>query len=404
MPFLFAAATAVMNSDSTACETDTAVPRCAAACRSPHTAKHHTPPATTIMSSSRTSRSALGDEDAGIAARRAREQERIQRFLHDPKQRTIGMDAAYLDKQIAEKQRRVGEEKQWEEDVEAQRLARAQQDAADAARRGEEAKQRTASVQAYNLAQARGKSSTTVQPEPINQGVHFDGEDREAAHRLEAQRRQQADWLQAQLTEKRAAAERLAAAPEPVVGHAVYNRIDHSITTAAAARRAADALAAAENERLGRARADRLNQAQQREEVEKENELIATFNSALLKEEVAKTSRGAAVRDGFKGMSKEQQAEIYRQQAMQIQQKTDQEQAERHREAADADRSEADRRAALLNARAVQRQRAEQTAALKQEQLAQAAIHTQHQQHLKKNVYTNPVSQSYFDQFGRSLS
>lgn len=146
-----------------------------------------------------------------IAARRAREADRVQRFLHDPFNRQVGQDLQGLREQIAEKEERDAFLKnQEEEEIEQQRRLATLLQTVELEREGEERRQKT-QVMMENKALAQDKQAEREREQHKDQkmkeraeisGLKLVGEDAYVGERKKMQALQMQRWCDQQITLK----------------------------------------------------------------------------------------------------------------------------------------------------------------------------------------------------------
>jgi hypothetical protein len=158
---------------------------------------------------------------ARIAARRAREADRVQRFLHDPFNRQVGQDYQGLREQIAEKEERDAFLKnQEQEEIEQQRRLADRMQAVELQREDEERRRKEQVVMA-NKALAQDKAAEREREARKDQqmkeraevsGLKLVGEDPYAGERKKMQALQMQRWCDQQTTLKNFEAEKAAKA------------------------------------------------------------------------------------------------------------------------------------------------------------------------------------------------
>ena len=153
---------------------------------------------------------------ARIAARRAREADRVQRFLHNPFNRQVGQDYNALREQIREKEERDAmAANQAQEEIEQQRRIAQMMDAAEMERREEDARnkaalraswQQAAMLKADQRAKAERQSKVATE----RSGWQLAGEDPFKGERNKMQAIQMQRWCEQQMTLKQFEAEKAA--------------------------------------------------------------------------------------------------------------------------------------------------------------------------------------------------
>lgn len=250
---------------------------------------------------------------------------------------------------------------------------------------------------------ASGWDTMTDQNTPF---LAFTGEDREKMLRDKAQKEQQKDWLaqQMQLQMDREARERqdeadYATHQQRILEMKLQNEKEQH-AAAVARNRATQEY----NQQVAAQKANSRMRYSAQQHHANEAEMNATLGSALLNETVPPSALGdhRAIPYHFKGFSTQQRQDILDAQARQqeaLQQKRIQERLEEKDAAAQA---EAIRREMLRIDRQKEEYERQRLLALKDERFHQHKQKTLRDQYYNNVVYTNPVREEFFQQFGTS--
>ena len=349
----------------------------------------------------------LERERREVERRRVRLEERRQRVLQ-AKSRLIGVDTAALAQQVDERRRRETEEARRELHFDHTAVAQASAVTHLVGKAREAELLTRADLSFFQQRQAQEKrlreeaeaARRQVKEEPSRVFLQFLGEDRQAKERERLQRLQQRDWATAQVRqlERREEKER--------VEEADYEHYQQQIRQMQAAneqRKAEAELQAAAslqstNRSLAAQKAATERLRASAEAHAEAKELSHTAHSRFMTEQVRPADTGYC----YKGMSDAQRQEVldgvWRQQE-------ERRQARQKERAADAayDVQQAEYRRALVLAD-IDRKRREQTVreAVKEERLRQRQEKVISDRHLNEVVYTNPVDDAFFQQFGTS--
>jgi hypothetical protein len=236
--------------------------------------------------------------------------------------------------------------------------------------------------------------------------LQFVGEDRERGARVDAQASQQADWLAQQLAaqqdkEARERADEADYAEQQRYISEMQRRNEEERAAAAVQRQRGvqeynQQVSAQKNQ-------SRLRHAAQ-DAAADQAELGNTLHSALLNEAVAPSALGAhrAVPYHFKGFSQTQRQAVLDAQAQQAAELAQKRVAERLEAADYARQTEQQRREMLRVDRARDEAERARLLALQDERRHQHNQKTLRDQYTNHVVYTNPVKEEYFQQFGTS--
>lgn len=355
----------------------------------------------------------LAREQREIERRRGRLEDRKQRVLH-AKTRIMGVDVEALNEQVRERQERerlqqerdlyhddlqshhskvlsgLEEERKVQERIQKEQLNFYRQQQATEKRVRE---QRTASGWS-NMAETRTNF------------LNFTGEDKEKHLRDRAQAEQQRDWLAQQLAtlSDKEARERqdeadLFAQQQNIIELKKQNELDKA-AQAAARNRATQEYNLQQAAQKSNTRARFASQNQ----LSNTQELNATLTSALLNEAVPTSALGEhrSIPYHFKGFSSQQRQAIVDAQHAQVSMNADKRIRERLEEADYAAQNESVRRDMIRVDRAREEYERARLLALRDERAHQHKQKTLRDQYHNNVVYTNPVREEYFQQFGTS--
>jgi hypothetical protein len=350
----------------------------------------------------------LERERQEIEKRRARFEDRRKRIL-DAKTRTMGVDLSALDAQVSAKAAQKALEKDQNQYFDELALSHARQIELNRQLAAAQEKQRLSELAFYQQRQAVEKRERELSSQqlvnPLSEKseifLQFAGEDPNAKQRQKLQQQQQQQWIAQQLLIAQEKEESLKAEAEEF---AHYQRTLAAIHTEQQKQRQAELKMqqkdlANYNFILQSEKAGRLRQAQIADEEAAVRELNSTLNSDFLNERT-EAHRNANVH--FKGFSVQERQEILNEQLRQQEEAKLIKEREQEEEKAFAEEQERVR----LELLRIDRERAaaelQRKLALKAEQAVQHKEHVQREDHLKKVVYKNPVSEAYFSQFGTS--
>ncbi|XP_046988678.1 RIB43A-like with coiled-coils protein 2 [Schistocerca americana] len=369
-------------------------------------------------------------EDPKLAAARERkrmiEEERRERIFNARK-RLIGIDEEALEKQLAEMKERREAEKREKEAFERQCLHHAQVGMLiernierERRRLSEEInkfraeQQRPETRREFDLydpealKKARPPCEDDAEPCGLACAQRFAGEDEGGPARRRQQKLQQRAWLEQQREEARAAE---AARREAERRYAEASRNRDALATDLGSleerlRRQLDAATARYNRALAEEQEEERRRNHQREQEDNMADIQNCLNSDLLTEnpDVAASNLGPERKVGskFRGMSAEQKRAFIEGQRQQ------REERKLHREAEARRKREWDemimsttRHAEMMSRDRIRKQKELDRQLLEQNKLL-AEEQKAHQHHLQKFVFTNELSEEYYNQFNRS--
>ena len=356
----------------------------------------------------------LEREKREIERRRARLDDRKTRILH-AKTRVMGVDVDALNEQVKERaeRERLEQERELYHDSltahHARTLAGLEEERKVRERIQKEEMNFYRNQQSSEKRQreARSASGWDNMIDPGNGSfLSFVGEDREKAARTAAQAAQQKDWLAQQLAiqadkEARERQDEADYAEQQANILAIKKRNEEDAAAAAAARlRSQQEYNQQQSAQKSQSRMRHASATQHANN----DELANTLGSALLNETVAPSALGdhRSIPYHFKGFSAERRQQILDDQFRQTQELQQRRIADRLSEADYARQSEAVRREMLRADRAREELERARLVALKDERAHQHKQKTLRDQYHNHVVYTNPVSEEYFQQFGTS--
>lgn len=345
--------------------------------------------------------------------RQARETERLRqrkavrrdRLLHE-KTRIIGIDAQALEQQTLEKQRRFLAEAERDSyyDELANGVARQMVQAENI--KQQQARAYARETAAYNESHVERLKrqqaiSDSVKDDYLNEDtrfLHFHGEDLDAAARRARQHAQQKRWLGAQIsdtmaqeTRKRQEEAEFEFYQQKVLEARAQMEAEAAAQAAAATRATADY-----NAKLGVERQAALRRSRARDAELARLEVEQNLASDVLNE------KDNGMREDFKGFSKTQRLAILEVQRGQIEELRQTRRREEARDAAYNQSAEQARRELLIQERAALRAARAKSVAVRKTQEVQHRDKTMRYDYLDNVVYTNPVQESFFEQFGQS--
>lgn len=356
----------------------------------------------------------LEREKREVERRRQRLDDRKTRILH-AKTRVMGVDVDSLNEQVrerAERERLEQERELYHDSLSAhhskilsgleeerkikERITKEEMNFYRAQQSAEKRSRESRAASGWNN-MLDGTNTTFLQ---------FPGEDRDRALRLNAQATQQKDWLSQQLSMQsdREAKERqddadYAFHQSQILALKKRNEEDHAAQTAARLKSIQEYnLQVSAQKTQSRARGSAQNHAADQEELD------STLSSALLNEYVPPSALGnhRSIPYNFKGFSVDQKQNILDTQAQQIRIAQDRRDQERLNQANQDKLSEQVRREMIRADRAREEMERAKLIALKDERQNQHKQKTLRDQYNNHVVYTNPVSEEYFQQFGTS--
>lgn len=352
-----------------------------------------------------------------IARRRARNAERTKRILA-AKTRTMGIDTKALAQQVTERQAR--ERVEIERGQYYDRLTNRHADQLTELSRQKvlAARKEAQELQSYRQQQVKEKrmremikaAGMKTNTDTVPKLLDFAGEDPGYMDRRRAQQRQLKDWLaqQIDLLRKKEANE----LQDKVAYEEMQSKINDiklQMEQEAVANRKTEAKEFIQaNNLMSQHKSAEKRRLQQRNQELDDMELQHTLNSAFMKEDVGRRVMGGAractdaLPYHFKGFSTERKQFILDTQQTQIRDLQIQREQERQREEAYNQEQERIRKQVVLLQRDKARQAKASRLQLEKERKVQAQTAKLTQRHLDHVVYTNPVSDEFFNQFGTS--
>jgi len=367
--------------------------------------------------SSRPTLDPLVREQREIERRRLRNEDRRLRILN-AKSRIIGVDTAALEQQIREKQALLEQEKLQQAEYGKQAIEAAQAALtaeAEMHRQAREREMQLAQDRTYQAAIKQAKESTleSATKELENTQISapllkFLGEDDDCQSRFKSQKKQQSEWIAQQVLEKKQREEE---------EKKRNSREDAQLLEAG--RMAAEAEQLIQTQRAReRAEVQRYNfeqaEAKKRTKLlqkELESELAAkeiqtVLSSSLMTESLDATRRSdnpnRHIPYNFNGFSEEKRRQILEDQLKQMQEKQLRQQQEKQEQQEYESQQEEIRKQLLRLQRLEAVRRAEESARVRAVQQLQKREHEARYSFIEKTVYSNPVEDSFFEQFGTS--
>jgi len=335
-----------------------------------------------------------------------RMEDRKANILHE-KTRIIGVDTQALQQQTLERaeRERIDLERDMYYDAMGNSYARNQSEMESL--RQTQVKEKQVQVNRFRAQQeedkrraamieARGSESYKHQDTNF---LKFRGEDLLMRDRVKAQQAQQMDWLASQVGELQQREQQKqqfdAEYTQLNTDTAMLREMQENQQTA---NRSA---LAAENYRYNRQLAVETSAEKQRErmkdEARSQAEVNQTCNGDLLNERVHNSQR-----DGFRGFTKAQREAVLAEQQRQVAALRAKQAEEASWEKGWQDDSERVRRELVKKDRAKMQAATQRKIQVRKEQELQRAEKQRHYDYLDNVVYTNPVQESYFGQFGQS--
>lgn len=330
--------------------------------------------------------------------------DRKERLIDNPKQRLIGIDTQSLSQQINDKQQlkqQVHAADRYYNELQQNTVRLQQQQIID-----DKDKKRVAALQTQQFnqqqAQLRQQQQIDNRMNKNTYDIQFNGEDHNKLQREQAQKLQQAQWLQQQINNKQSSLgeEKTNDFHDAA---AVFNQLD----TAQAQRTAYQQY---ELNRINDYNRIHIIEKQLREHDNKSydtqlklNELQYQSTCKLLNEQIQYSPiTHQPVNTEFKGFTAQQKLDIQQKQLEQIEQKKLQNELEQLQLQRDEYIQSEYHKQIQLQQRTNERNRIEQIKSIKQINIQQADQHKQQMDTLNKQVYTNEVKPEYFDQWGNS--
>lgn len=355
----------------------------------------------------------LEREKREIERRRQRLEDRKARILH-AKTRVMGVDVDSLNAQVREHQERerLEQEREVYHDDLATHHAKLLTQLEEERKIQERVKKeelnffRAQQANEKRMRETRAASGWENLSDTRTNFLNFTGEDREKHLRDRAQRDQQRDWLTQQLSTQmdREARERQDEADYAATQAQILEmqrRNEEEREMAAMARKKA---MLEYNQQMAAQKQQSRMRGSAQEQHANNHELASTLSSALLNETVPASALGPhrAVPYHFKGMSSAQRQQILDEQAAQQAALANRRLQQAQEEKDAAAQSEAIRREMLRMDRQKEEYERARLQALKEERQNQAKQKTLRDQYLNHVVYTNPVKEEFFQQFGTS--
>lgn len=356
----------------------------------------------------------LEREKREIERRRQRLDDRKTRILH-AKTRVMGVDVDALNEQVKERQER--ERLEVEREMYHDALSAHHSKILSGMEEERKVKERL-SKEELNFYRSQQSAEKRTREQRQASGWHnmldstgstflqFTGEDLDKNLRTTAQATQQKDWLAQQLAMQ---ADREARDRQDAADYATHQAYILQLKKQNEEDKAAQAVArlrgvqeynlqVSAQKRQSAARSSAANQSANNDE------LANTLSSPLLNEVVQPSALGdhRTIPYGFKGFSAARRQEILEAQYDQAQQIAEKRVAQRLEEADYARQSEAVRREMIRADRAREEAERARLVALKDERMHQHKQKTLRDQYHNHVVYTNPVREEYFQQFGTS--
>ncbi|XP_012523491.1 RIB43A-like with coiled-coils protein 2 [Monomorium pharaonis] len=362
---------------------------------------------------------------ASIERKRQIEEARKLRIFN-PCVRKIGIDKAFLDKQVEEKQR----QREWERAKECQldeALVRSSEHAAHLERQQEEERRRiNKEVEFYRRVHQRAENRQDYDlydPETLRRSLpprvdddnglgaasaqKFEGEDRNFHERLKAQREQTRWWLQRQ-KEEREAAEAARRDAEDTYQEAVHSRNERATTLARMeeeCRRRLNEATATFNRALAEEQQNRRHCEAVQDEEDKKAEIYNHVTGDFLTEakEQAESIRGPCrpLMDRYKGMTADE-LKVFRDAQLLQMEEIRKIKLEEKRIKEDWDRlMESHLQTAYSYDRELNQRKSELNKKIAEENLRLAEQQKQHQEYLNRVIYKNQPTAAFYEQFNK---
>lgn len=376
------------------------------------------------MSYARPRMSAYEREQQRIARIKARNEDRARRLLN-ARVRIYGRDTTIHQQQVKDREDRKRVERDRDIYFDQKRLEEAKILEQMERERADRAREERIELSRYNEQQRLLKEERDREEREFRRGdggerirqerdkslfLTFHGEDPDKQARRKEQQRQQAQWIIEQMRAKEQARKAEAELDKQYVNFT--ETVGGTCEAAEREKTSATTLRNVDirdyNRQLAIAKSRKERDRRSAEEKAAQEEINAMHQSKLLNEDQSTTYHATnpnrRLRYHFKGFSEEEQAAIIAEQARQMREKQDSRARDASAAQEDDDRQEGFRRQLVL----MERERINQDARNRREVRAyneyQAAEKQARDANFKKNVYRNPVSAAFFDQFGRSLS
>lgn len=357
----------------------------------------------------------LENERQRVEQRRQRLEDRRKRIL-DVKKRIIGIDKDALDAQVEERRAKEAFEKKQQlrgadQEREFNQIAGALE-----AEKARLAAQDRVTLRAYHEAQAQLRKEQEGRERARELAdrsfdaplLSFRGEDPSAKTREAALRSQQREWLSSQMEGKRGA--------EATARQALSREHEESVRLLVLAKEQEQRIAALRTEHEAElanfnrvqleAKRQREQEAKATEAKQSQAEIEFQLSNAFMTEAFDSTLRAGNparyIPYNFKGMSHAQRSAIVSEQQRQVEELEQRRRAERQTEAEAAARAEAARKEALRLQKQAAEAKARDRRALQSELVKQKLETDARWSYMNGVVYTNPVAETYFEQFGTS--
>lgn len=344
-------------------------------------------------------------EKRELDARAARYKERTTRLLH-AKTRLFGVDTAALDQQVQEKQERErieAERDMYYDDMSktVNNLIINQEASIQAQRRAENMKvnqYREAQAKEARLRELSDRAATEELMYVPTNFLTFGGEDLGNKERTRAQKLQQQDWLAQQIGTLRVNQER------ELAENASYDEMQDRILQAQKEqaelyeleeRRRKQGIVEYNKQMTAERRAKEQQDNRARQEIEDE-EVSTALNGRFLNED----THGEPARSNFKGFTTQQRQEVLDTRKTQLEAAREKVRLEKDDEMKYAEEQERIRRAMIVAERQKTSYATQERLNVAAERTVQAKEKTMRYDYLDNVVYTNPVSEHYFSQFG----
>lgn len=359
----------------------------------------------------------LEREQREIERRRQRLEDRKHRILN-AKNRIIGVDTQALEQQMKERQLREKEEKERLILSDVQRVEYDQ-----IATQLEQERVRLKKIEALQLAQLQKQQeeerkvieATKIAQEQVLEAAHliaplmkFAGEDPYKNDREKLQKQQQAEWIvEHVLAQQRKQEQELSLKQKEDLEILERNRMADEIERQVRLQKKyIDLQTKEQNVRLIEQKKAMVSKYDEEEAdlVRKELEYLSTnkFMTEARDTMFRTDNPNRLLSYHFKGFSTAQKTAILEEQQRQAEESRLKAQLEKEQQRVAEKQTEEARREALRMERLVQNRKLQDDSRLRTEQMVQKQEKDVREQYMNKVVYTNPVSESYFQQFGTS--
>lgn len=366
-------------------------------------------------------------EAALIYRKRAQEEERKKR-LFNPRQRIFGIDQEALQKQVEERKQREAEERRVQSIFEAEQRRNDQVCLAMEVKEREERRKINKEINTFrqNYQKPEDRREYDLNDpnflkkqlparyrddDPrcgISSAQKFEGEDLCSEERAKVQREQIKSWLDQQM-EEREAAEKERKDAEDAYKAAVIARDQRAVELDAMEKECRKRLELACN-RYNKALADEreaYNRERKRQELDDNSaEIYNMMTSDMMTEnpDVAQSNLGSTRQIGYmyKGMSPEQKRSIREAQLAQIAEAQARKKNEERVEREFQDYLNGTQRTVAYMDKELARKKKEENKRLAEENKKMGIEQKNHQEYLKRIVYTNKPTAAYYEQFNKS--